>query len=522
MNLLKNFATVGMATMVSRVLGFVRDVFMAQMLGSGPMADAFFVAFRLPNLFRRLFAEGAFNAAFVPLFARAVEEGGDEKARQFAEEVLASLLFTLLILTAVAELAMPALVYALAPGFADDAAKFDLATGMTRIMFPYLMCMSLTAMASGMLNSMGRFALAAFAPSLLNVVFVIALTFIWFSGAAGTSEAAFVLSWAVFIAGFVQLLSLVIGLRMIDFSLKLRRPRLTPGVRRLLVLGLPGVVAGGITQINIVVGTIIASNQESAVSFLYYADRLYQLPLGIVGVAIGVVLLPDLTRQLRSKTPETALHTQNRALEFSMALTLPATVALAVIPVEIIRVLFERGAFGPEDSVATGHALAAYALGLPAFVAIKVLQPAYFAREDTKTPTIYAGISMVVNVVLAIALFSAFAHVGIAAATTVAAWVNVGQLTLGLVRRGEFVFDTLLVKRLPLMLLASLLMGAGLYLGARQLDPWLTPSAGLLTCTLALMGLVLLGMVLFALFAILTGAIDVKRYGRMIFARGKG
>ncbi|ODN72212.1 putative peptidoglycan biosynthesis protein MurJ [Methylobrevis pamukkalensis] len=420
MNLLKNFATVGVATLVSRVLGFARDVFMATMIGSGPIADAFFVAFRLPNLFRRLFAEGAFNAAFVPLFARAVEEGGAPRARAFAEEILAALLFTLILVTALAELAMPVLVYALAPGFADDPAKFGLSVDMTRIMFPYLLCMSLTAMASGMLNSMGRFALAGFVPSLLNVVLVGALAWIWLDGTAGTAEAAFVLSWAVCAAGFIQLGALVIGLRAIGFSLRPRRPRMTPGVKRLLVLGVPGVIAGGITQINIVVGTIIASTQASAVSYLYYADRLYQLPLGVVGVAIGVVLLPDITRQLRSATPETAIHTQNRALEFSMALTLPAAVALMVVPVEVIRVLFERGAFTAADSAATGAALAAYAAGLPAFVAIKVFQPGYFAREDTKTPTIHAGISMVVNVGLALALFPAFAHVGIAAATSVA------------------------------------------------------------------------------------------------------
>ncbi len=519
MNLLKNFATVGAATLVSRVLGFARDAFMASMLGSGPVADAFLVAFRLPNLFRRLFAEGAFNAAFVPLFARAVEEGGEAKAKGFAEEILAGLLFTLLIVTAVAEIFMPALVFGLAPGFADEAEKFELATAMTRIMFPYLLCMSLTAMASGMLNSMGRFALAGFAPSLLNVVLVAALGFIWWEGLAATEEAAFVLSWAVCAAGFLQLASLAIGLRAIGFRLKLRRPRMTPGVKRLLVLGVPGVIAGGITQINVVIGTIIASTQASAVSYLYYADRLYQLPLGVVGVAIGVVLLPDITRQLRSPTPETALHTQNRALEFSMALTLPATVALMVIPVEIVRVLFERGAFDAADSLATGAAVAAYAAGLPAFVAIKVFQPGYFAREDTRTPTLYAGISMVANVVLALALFPALAHVGIALATSLSSWINAGLLAAGLMRKGRVVPDRLLLKRLPLLALASVLMGAGLWFGAEELSASLTPQAGLAASFGALAVLVFSGVGLFGFFAVVTGAVDVRRYAAQIAAR---
>jgi putative peptidoglycan lipid II flippase len=518
MSLLRNFATVGMATLVSRVLGFIRDVFMANMLGTGPVADAFIVAFRLPNLFRRLFAEGAFSAAFVPLFARALTEGGEPRARVLAEEILAVFLGALVILTVIAELAAPVLVYALAPGFAGDPDKFDHTEALTRIMFPYLACMSLTAMAAGMLQSFGRFAVAAFAPSLLNVVLVSALGLIWWSGWAGRSEAAYTLAWAVFVAGFLQLLAVAGTLWWIGFPLSLRRPRMTANVRRLVTLGIPGVISGGITQINIVIGTIIASLQASAASWLYYADRLYQLPLGVIGVAIGVVLLPDLTRRLRSDTPETAVHTQNRALEFAMALTLPAAVALVAIPFTIVRILFERGAFDAEDTQATGMALAAFAVGLPAFVAIKVFQPSYFAREDTRTPTIQAGISVAVNVAASLALFPLVGHVGIAAGTSIAAAVNAVMLLVTLIRRGHFQGDALLVRRLTLLTLASLVMGAALLGGADLLDPWLRDRSELVS-GLALLALCGGGVVVYGLIAVVTGAVDVRRYGRALLAR---
>lgn len=518
MNLLRNFATVGMATLTSRVLGFIRDVFMATMLGTGPVADAFIVAFRLPNLFRRLFAEGAFSAAFVPLFARALEEGGPPKARVLAEEVLAVFLLALTAITIVAELAAPLLVYALAPGFAADPQKFSDAELMTRIMFPYLACMSLTAMAAGMLQSFGRFAVAAFAPSLLNVVLVAALGFIWWQGWAGTPEAAYTLSWAVFVAGFAQLLAVAGALWFIDFPVRLRRPKVTANVRRLVALGIPGVISGGITQINIVIGTIIASLQASAASWLYYADRIYQLPLGVIGVAIGVVLLPDLTRRLRSGALDTAIHTQNRALEFAMALTLPATVALVAIPFTIMRVLFERGAFTAADTVATGWAVMAFAVGLPAFVAIKVFQPSYFAREDTRTPTVQGGISVAVNVALSLALFPFLGHVGIALATSAAAWVNAVMLLVVLVRRGHFIGDRLLVRRLVLLSLASLMMGGALLAGDRWMAAWLE-SRSELTAGGALALLCAGGMVVYAVATVATGAVDVRRYARAIVDR---
>lgn len=511
MSLLRNFATVGGATMASRVLGFVRDVMIAAFAGAGPVADAFFVAFRLPNLFRRLFAEGAFNSAFVPLFARALEEEGDAGARRFAGEIMAALLWTLLALTAIAFVAMQGLVFLLAPGFTEDPSKFDLAVLLSRITFPYLLCMSLVAFLSGILNTYRRFAAAAFAPVVLNLVMISVLAGIWYAGLEPGTTLGVVLASGVAVAGFAQLALLVVAVRHMGFSVPFRRPRLTAGVRRLCKLGVPGVLAGGITQINIVVGTVIASAQAGAVSYLYYADRIYQLPLGVVGIAIGVVLLPDLSRSLRAGEDGQANGTLNRAMEFALALTLPATIALIAVPEPIVSVLYQRGEFGAEAASATTAALIAFALGLPAFVLNKVFSPGFFAREDTVTPMWFAGIGMAVNVIGALALAPVLGHVGIALATSLAGWVNAGLLGAALWRRGHFRMDHGARRRLPLLALASLAMGAGLLLGDWVLAP-LLGAPSVLVRFAALGVLVLAGMVLFAGFVQLTGAVDLKGY----------
>jgi len=513
MALLKNFVTVGSGTAASRVLGFVRDIMMAAALGTGPVADAFFVAFRFPNLFRRLFAEGAFNAAFVPLFGRALEEGGDEEARRFGSEALSALLTVLLIFVAIAEIAMPLLMYILAPGFAEEPEKFDLAVVLTRIAFPYLILASLMALFAGALNTRGRFAAAAFAPALLNVAFIVALAIVLASGYAETERAGIVLAWATLIGGCLQLFVVVWAARRVGINLGVLRPRLTPGVRKLARLFIPGALAGGITQINILVGTIIASLAPSAVSYLYYADRIYQLPLGIVGVAIGVVLLPDLTRQLRGGRPELAMHSQNRSLEFGMALTLPAAIALMVLAEPIIAVLFERGAFEAADTSATAAALVAFAAGLPGFVLVKVLQPAFFAREDTKTPMWFAGASVVVNVALSLALFPSLEHVGIAIATSAAAWVDAGLLALTLWRRRQFTLDAKAKRRLPMLLLASVLMGVVIYFGGGLVESLLDDPSTLIRA-IDLGVIVIAGIVIYAVFVQLTGAVDFREFLR--------
>ncbi|MTI18506.1 murein biosynthesis integral membrane protein MurJ [Rhodobacteraceae bacterium RKSG542] len=518
MSLIKNFATVGGATMLSRLLGFIRDMLLAAFVGTGPVADAFVVAFRLPNLFRRLFAEGAFNSAFIPLFARSVEEEGKKGARQFAGEIAAALFWTLVVVTAVAELFMPALVFLLAPGYFEDPTKFDLTVLMSRIAFPYLLFMSLLAFISGILNTYQRFAAAALAPVMLNVVMILVLAGIGLSDRAPDQLTGIILMCGVSFAGLVQLAFVAFDMRRIGFSVPIKRPRMTKGVKRLLALGIPGVIAGGITQINITVGTIIASLQEGANAYLYYADRIYQLPLGTVGVAIGVVLLPSLTRQLRSGDVQALMDTQNRSFEFALALTLPAAVALVVIPTEIISVLFERGQFDSAAVANTATALMAFAVGLPAFVLNKVLSPGYFSREDTKTPMYFAGVSMVVNVVLSIALFPYLQHVGIAVATSVAGWANTGLLGYVLWKRGHFQTDKTLMRRVPLLLLASLLMGAAVYAAAVFLAPMAT--SPLFIVRAGQLGiLVLVGMVTFAVLAQVTGAFNLKEQAKRLRRR---
>ncbi len=515
MSLLKNFATVGGATMASRVLGFVRDTLLAAAVGTGPVADAFVVAFRLPNLFRRLFAEGAFNSAFIPLFGRAVEEQGEDGARRFAGEIAAGLLFCLLIVTALAEIFMPMVVWALAPGFVDDPDKFDLTVLMSRIAFPYLIFMSLLAFISGILNTYQRFAAAALAPVMLNVVMTIVLGAVLLLDIVRDRQLAIVLSVGVTVAGLVQLFVVVRDMKRLGFRIPVFRPRFTASTKRLLVLGVPGVIAGGVTQINVAVGQVIASMQDGANALLYYADRLYQLPLGVIGIAIGVVLLPSLTRQLRAGHEDQYQRSLNNALEFSLVLTLPSAVALAVVPHEIVSVLFERGKFDALATDGTAAALAAFAFGLPAFVLNKVFSPGYFAREDTKTPMYFAAAGMAVNVALSLALFPIYGHVGIAMATTAAGWINTGLLVYVLQRRGHFAPDLKVLRKLALILLASLVMGGAIEIASIWLEPLIT--APMLLARLGGLGaLVLAGMMVFGVMVQLTGGSDLIKHARAL------
>jgi putative peptidoglycan lipid II flippase len=522
MKLYRAFATVGGLTIISRVFGFLRDILIAATLGSGAIADAFFVAFRFPNLFRRLFGEGAFNSAFVPLFAKTLESEGKEAARAFAEEALAGLVFVILALTVAAEIAMPLLMLGLAPGFNANPDKFDLAVLLTRITMPYLLCMSLVALISGVLNSLGKFVESSAVSIVLNLT-MMGATFVALAlGLRNEPLAGIVQAWGVFVAGILQLWLLLDGARRNGFTLRLRWPRMSDGVRRLIALGIPGIVAGGVTQLNIVIGTVIASLQEGAVSHLYYADRVYELPLAIVGIAVGVVLLPDVSRHLRAGNPAAVMDSQNRSLEFSMLLTVPAAAALAIVPSEIVTVLFERGAFSPADTPPTAYALAIFALGLPSFVLIKVFSPAYFAHEDTVTPMRYAAISLAANTLGSIALFFLFRsaglmpHLGIAVATTLGGWLNAGLLYATLARRGWFVGDARLLRSLPRIALATLVMGAVLWGIAAGLEPSLAlPGRGAVRFG-ALGALVGAGVLVYALATLALGVIDRRQLRSLI------
>ncbi|MDP2732330.1 MAG: murein biosynthesis integral membrane protein MurJ, partial [Hoeflea sp.] len=363
MSLIGKFASVGGATMASRALGFVREAMIAAFLGAGPVADAFYAAFRFPNLFRRLFAEGAFNAAFVPLFAKEIEGGGQAAAKQFAEQILAVLVLSLFAISALAMIFMPFLVSTIiAPAFAADPEKFDLTVLLARIMFPYLAAMSLVAMLAGILNSLRRYFLAALAPILLNVVLVAGLAAAGYLGLSAPGIGK-VLGWSVSLSGVLQLGLLVWAIRRQGFSLGFVRPRLTPAVRRLLWLALPAAITGGITQINLLVGQIIASAEAGAIAIINYADRLNQLPLGVIGIAIGVVLLPELSRALKAGDIKEAQYLQNRSLEFGLAITIPAAAGLALLPAPIIALVFERGAFTRETTLVTASVLAAFSVG---------------------------------------------------------------------------------------------------------------------------------------------------------------
>ncbi len=495
--LLPAFLTVGGWTMASRILGFVRDILIAAFLGTGPVAEAFLIAFALPNMFRRFFAEGAFNMAFVPMFSKKLEsrDGADE----FARDAFTGLATLLISFTVIAIFAMPWLVLAMASGFRGDE-RFDLAVSFGRIAFAYILFISLAALASGVLNATGRFAAAAAAPLLLNIILVGAMLLADATGA----NIGYALTWAVPVAGIAQLALVWWAAKRAGFALIPKLPRMTPELKRLAIIAAPAALAGGVVQINLLVGRQVASFFEGAVAWLSYADRLYQLPLGVVGIAIGIVLLPDLSRKLAANDAQGGRDAVNRAIEFSLLLTLPAAVALLVIPQALVSVLFERGAFDAEDARATALAVAIYGLGLPAFVLQKVYSPVFFAREDTRTPFRYALVSMVVNAVLAIGLSPVFGYLAAAIGTSISGWVMLALLWRGAGRfEGASDMDVRLRGRLPRIAMASVGLGLVLWIASLMLGTMLE-APGLRY--LALAALVALALLSYAVLCAVTGA----------------
>jgi putative peptidoglycan lipid II flippase len=502
MALIRSVATLGSYTMISRVLGFVREILTANFLGASNISDAFFVALRLPNMFRSLFAEGAFSVAFVPIFAGKVATDGKADAKRFAEEALAILLVALLLFLILGEFAAPWILDVIAPGFRASPRKFALALDLTRIMFPYLVFLSLVALQGGILNSLERFAAAAITPVLLNIFLIATLLGV----RPLTGEA---LAWAVTGAGLAQFLWLMFSCWRAGMALSLPVPRLTREMRRLLRIMVPGVFGAGVTQINLLVSTAIASLLPvGSVSFLYYADRLNQLPLAVIGIAIGTAILPGLSRQVRVGDDAGANATQNRGLELALLLTLPATVALAVAARPILEVLFQHGRFTARDAHETAGALAAYAAGLPAFVLIKVMAPGFYARHDTRTPVIIGAIAVAVNIALTVGLGlgTSLAHVGVAMATSVAGWMNALALTVVLTRRGLFSLDPAARQHLPRLILAAIGTGGAVLLLEYALGGALTGTLAMRILALAL--LVGGGVAAFFVFAIAFAGID--------------
>ncbi|MEH3158638.1 MAG: murein biosynthesis integral membrane protein MurJ [Sphingomonas taxi] len=515
MNLTRALGSVGGLTLASRVLALVRDTLQATYVGAGFASDAFFVAFRLPNMFRALFAEGAFSAAFIPLFNRKVAEGGGTAAGiDFAERALAVLFPVLLVFTIGMVAAAYPITWALSGGFDRQhptPEQFAFAVTLSRFTIPYLMLISLVSLLGGILNSLNRFWVNAAAPILLNVAMVGALIFFHGGDPYATARAQ---ALSVTAGGALQLLWLWWACRQAGVKLALRRPRIDDDVKQMMKLIVPAAAGAGAAQINLAISTALAGHLLAAgsISAIYYADRLNQLPLGLIGIGLGTILLPVVSRLLSEGREAEAMETQNRGLELALFLTLPATAAFVFAAEPLVRGLFQHGAFGTDDTIRAARALAAFSLGLPSYVLVKVLTPGFYARADTKTPVRLALYSVAINLVGNLVLIPTLAHwnigqIGPPLATAIASTVNVASLYVVLGRRGHFTLDPALKRKAPRLALSALLMGAALLLVTPWVEPYLTGT--LIVRALALTVLVGSGVAIYALTCFLTGAFRV-------------
>jgi putative peptidoglycan lipid II flippase len=512
MGMLRSMATISGFTLMSRLLGFVRDAMIAGYLGKSNASEAWVAAFRFPNMFRRIFGEGAFNAAFVPIFAGELEAKGKEEAQLFANRAFTILALVLVVGTLIAIPGMRGIMSVFASGYREIPEKFELTVGLGRITFSYLLCMALSAHLSGVLNSLRFFAMPAFAPVLLNVIFIVGLSVAvpllgWAKNAAGVG---YVLAWCVFFSGFAQLFLLFWTCRRKGMPIRFVRPQWSPRIKRLFLIMGPGIVAASVQQMNLAFSNWIGSQNDGSNTYIYYSDRIYQLPLGVFGIALGIVLLPDITRKLRGGREAAAWHTLNRAMEMALLISLPATVAMLMLPKEIIGTLFERGKFTSADTLQTALTLMGCAAGLPGYVLIKVLQPGYFARENTRRPMQIAATAVAVDICVSLLLFPHYKHVGLAIATAVSAWVSVALLGFGL--RAHFHPDAQLRGRAWRIVVASIGMGAALWACKIPLAGWL--SAGFVLKATALSLLVFIGLAIYAILALALKATSVAEIRR--------
>ena len=524
MNLTKALGSVGGLTLASRVLGLLRDSLFFRFVGAGFASDAFMIAFRLPNLFRALFAEGAFSAAFIPMFNRKVAEGdkvaegtGIAHGIAFAEDALSILLPILIVMTAVMEIAAWPVTYALSGGFNGvDPKQFDFAVQLARLTFPYLLFISLVSLLGGILNSLHKFWVNAAAPILLNATLIAALLFFHDDVPLLTARNQAI---AVTVSGALQLLWLWYACRRAGVTLRLKLPRFGPDVKRLLALIGPAAAGAGAVQINLVVSTALAASllPSGSVSYIYAADRLNQLPLGLIGIGLGTVLLPTISRLLGRGEEAAAMTTQKRGMELALLLTLPATVALVICGTPIAAALFQHGKFDATDTVFTAQALAAFSIGLPSYILVKVLTPGYYARSDTKTPVRYATISMGVNLALNLVLIVPLRHMGPPLATAIASTVNVALLYRTLAKRGQFVPDAQLKRRAPRLLVAALLMGGVMFFLNDLFQPY-TTGANLARWG-AMVVLVGTGMLVYAAAVFVTGALRPSDIRQLLRSR---
>jgi putative peptidoglycan lipid II flippase len=466
MNLHKATGTIGGLTMVSRIAGVAREMRMRRILGAGVYTDAFYVAFRLRNTFRRLFGEGAFSAGFVPLYSQRLQSGGEKEAKLFSEEVLAVFLPTLILFTVIFIALMKPFIWAIT-GWHGDQLSFG--TLLTRITFPYLLLISLVSLFSGILNSIARFTAAAFAPALLNLAMLTALL-LFRQGGPVTATA---ISAAVTVGGILQLVLLIVACKRAGIVLKLRRPRLTPGVRQFVRVVIPATLGAGVYQVSVFIDTFFLTRiGTGAVSWFNYADRLNQLPLGVIGAAIGTAILPQVSRHVDIGEADKAARVQGQAAELAMLLCLPAALALAVSALPLVSAIFEAGRFNARDAHYTALTLSIVALGLPAYVLVKVLTPGFYARRDTATPVKTAVAVLIANVILNFALLPPFGIGGLAAAVAISSWLNCAILYVLLHRRGHFRIEKWLASRLARQLVAAAAMVVALIAIRTVLAGW--------------------------------------------------
>ncbi len=496
--------TVGGLTFLSRLLGMVRDMVTAAYLGAGPIADAVFVAFRLPNLFRSLFAEGAFSIAFVPKFTEILTRQGRDNAFLFAEQAMALLFGAVMALVIAGEILMPVIMRIVAPGFSDDPGQFAMVVEFARITFPYILLMSMVALQGGVMNSMGKFYAFAASPCIMNVVMIIAMfTITPLSGSPGHAFA-----FGVLAAGIAQWVWMAYAMHTHHVALRPKWPKMSDDLKNMLRAIVPAALGSGALQINILIGVMIGSFLPvGSISYLYYADRINQFPLGVVGIAIGTVLLPVLSKHISAGDVAEATRQQNRGLEMGLLFSVPAMIGLLVIPLPVIDVLFARGAFDYEAARQTAYALAAFALGLPAYVMMKALSPGFFARGDTKTPVKIAFVCVAINTLLNLLLMGLMGHVGIALGTSIASWINAYLLAAALQSKGFWQADAQLKSRSVKILISSLIMGAAVWILQWQLENWLV--GHFLEKLLALLALVGVGVIVYGALVLISGAVSI-------------
>lgn len=506
MSLFRAMATVGSLTMVSRILGFIRDILTAAYLGAGPIADAFFVALKLPNFFRRVTAEGAFTVSFVPMFSGFEEKQGAKKALSFAAEAQAMMLALLIPFTILFVIVMPWMIAVITPGFLSDPIRYDAAVALSRVTFPYILLISVVALYGGVLNAFGKFAAFAAAPAFFNLTLIAAIVGL----TPYTQTVGHAMAYGVTLSGVIQVLWMLLNCYRLDIKIPLQKPKMTEHIKKLFRLMGPAILGAGVVQINLFIDMILASFlPQGSISYLYYADRLYQLPLAVIGIAIGTALLPMLAKKLKARQAKKAGKLLHDAIQYGLALAIPAAIALALLAPLIMMVLFQRGAFDVQASEASAWALRAYVVGLPAYILVKIFSTAFYADQDTKTPVKCAAIATVFNTVLSIILIQYLSHIGIALATGIAAWLNVTLLLF--YSRAQFRGMGYSLKITVLKVVMASLVMAAVILFVQRIVPVHTVAEQILSLIMIVSG----GMAVYFVLLHVTGVMNISEFKKV-------